>query len=418
MQLVPAEALRLGALVRAGDHVMWGEGAGEPPTLARMLIESAGEIGPLTLFLGFGNSRALAGDPPASIRFRSYGALGTTRALAKAGRLEVIPEHIGMLPQLIDRGHLRCDVALIHVSPAGPDGRHSLGASVMHMASAIHRARIVIAEINDRMPFTFGHASIGAEDIDYAIHSSMPLGEEAPVSPSPVDEAIARNACAYISDGATLQSGIGAVPDAVAAALSGHRDLGIHSGMIGDSLGGLVAAGVVTNARKAIDPGVSVGGILVGSAWLYRLAERNPALHLKPSSYTHDPAVLAAIGNLVCVNSALEVDLTGQVNAEAIGPAMIGAVGGQADFLRAAHRAPDGCAIVALASTGKGGSRIRARLSGPVSTPRCDVDVIVTEHGAADLRGLSIAERGKAILAIADPQHRDALAAAGREYTA
>lgn len=417
MKVVPVGALRLDELVRSGDHVLWGEGAGEPATLVARLLEQSVAIGSFTAFVGFGSSRAVTANAPVSIGFRSYGALGTTRALAKAGRLEILPEHIGMLPLLIDSGHLRCDVALIHVSAAGPDGRHSLGASVMHMESAISRARVVIAEINDHMPYTFGHRTIGPEDVDFAIETSAPLPEESAPRLSPTDQAIARHVCMHIDDGATLQAGIGGVPDAVAAALGDRRDLGVHSGMIGDGLAALIAAGVVTNARKPIDRGISVGGILVGREPLFRLAERNPALHVRPSSYTHNPRVLGRIDNLVSINSALEIDLTGQVGAETVGGAAIGAIGGQADFLRAAHRAPKGCAIVALPSAGKAGSRIRERLSGPVSTARSDVDVVVTEHGSADLRGLSETERRRAILAIADPHHRGALEAASREIS-
>jgi acyl-CoA hydrolase len=210
--------------------------------------------------------------------------------------------------------------------------------------------------------------------------------------------------------------GIGAVPEAIVAMLSDRRDLGVHSGMIGDSVADLMERGVITNAHKSLDAGVTISGVLFGTQRLYRFADRNPQIRLCPTSYTHSMATLSRVRALVSINSALEVDLTGQVNAEAIGTEYIGAVGGQVDFVRAAAQSEGGVSIIALPSTGKkGDSKIVSRLSGPVTTARSDVDVIATEHGAARLRGMSLPERIRAMVAIAPPQHRETLMREARE---
>jgi len=399
----------LSGIIRPGDQVLWGEGPGEPVSLVNALSTQLDRLEAVRFFVGFGSTLPREASAFGAKRVTSYGAIGTTRRLAAAGGLDIVPCHIGLLPHYIADGTIPCDVALVHVSAPGPDGRFSLGASVMHMEAAIGRARVVVAEVNELMPWTYGGQGLTCDQIDFYVETSTALPEHPPSTLSPADIAIARNAATYVGDGATLQIGIGAVPDALLQLLGDRRDLGIHSGMISDRVGDLIRSGVVTNSRKPIDTGTSVAGILVGTSRLYELARENVCLQVRPSSYTHSPATLAQIPGFVSINSALEVDLTGQVNAEAIEGRFIGATGGQAEFLRAAHRSPGGRAIVALPATSGGRSRIVARLSGPVSTPRSDIDVVVTEFGVAELRGRSLAERRRALIAIADPIHRDAL---------
>ncbi len=221
---------------------------------------------------------------------------------------------------------------------------------------------------------------------------------------------IASWASPYIGDGATIQFGIGAVPDALMLQLRDRRRLGVHSGMLSDGFVDLVECGAITNEHKPFDRGVSVTGALMGTNRLYQLCERNPAVRLAPLSYTHDPARLALLPNLVSINSALEIDLTGQVNAEALGTNTLGGVGGQVDFVRGAALSSGGRSIMALGSiTPKGASRIVAQLSGPVTTARSDVDLVVTEHGVAELRGRSLRQRVRAMIAIADPSQRESL---------
>jgi acetyl-CoA hydrolase len=260
------------------------------------------------------------------------------------------------------------------------------------------------------VPFTHGEM-LPASRIDVALHVSRPLVELKPATITETDQAIAKFAAAYIGDGTVLQTGVGATPDAILRLLGDRRDLGVHSGMLGDGLVDLVEAGVVNNARKAIDRGVCINGALMGTQRLYRWAHRNPQMRMCSTAYTHDAAVLAKLERLVTINSALEVDLSGQVNAEQSGAQYFGGTGGQVDFVRAGSRSPGGRSIIALPATAKGGSisKIVPALSGPVTTARSDVDVIVTEFGAAELKGQTLAERTRRLIAIAHPNFREEL---------
>jgi acyl-CoA hydrolase len=274
----------------------------------------------------------------------------------------------------------------------------------------VARARVVVAEVNDQVPFTYGER-LAADEIDYAVPVSRPPVEVPPAAASETDADIAKHAAAYVEDGSVIQVGIGALPDAILRLLGDRRDLGVHSGMASDGMVDLTEAGVITNARKPMDRGVSITGNLIGTRRLHRFADRNPGLRMCDTSYTHEPAVLARLDKLVTVNSAVEVDLTGQVNAEQAGAAYLGGTGGQVDFVRAGARSPGGHALIALPATARGGtvSRITARLSGPVTTARSEVDVIVTEFGAAELKGRTLAERARRLAAIAHPAFRDDL---------
>jgi acyl-CoA hydrolase len=234
--------------------------------------------------------------------------------------------------------------------------------------------------------------------------------EVKPATVGDVERACARHAGSYIQDGTVLQVGIGGIPDAIMQSIGDRKDLGLHSGMVGDAFVDLVQSGALTNARKSIDRGVSVAGLLIGTRRLYEFADRNASLMMRESTYTHGEAVLSCIDNLVSINSAIEVDLTGQVNAEVAGASYVGGTGGQVDFVRAGHRSRGGRSIIAFASAAKGEiSRICTRLSGPVTTARSDVDVIVTEYGAADLRAQPLRERARRLIAIAHPKFRESL---------
>jgi acyl-CoA hydrolase len=298
----------------------------------------------------------------------------------------------------------------VQVSPADADGNHSYGLVADHVAAMVAKARLVIAEVNEAVPFTFGPV-LPASRIDVAVHVSRPPVEVAAAKISETDEAIARFAAQYIRDGSVIQTGVGAVPDAILRLLHDRKDLGVHSGMLGDGLVDLVEAGVINNARKTIDTGVSVNGALIGTKKLYDWARRNAAIRMCSTGYTHDAAILAQLDNLVSINSAIEVDLTGQVNAEQSGSTYLGGTGGQVDFVRAGARSSGGHALIALSATAKGGtlSKIVPALAGPVTTARTEVDVIVTEFGAAELKGQSLAERTRRLVAIAHPDFREEL---------
>ena len=413
---VDAAALDLGRYLRRGDRIVWGQACGEPTTLIEALIAQAAAIGDLSAFTASSFSKLLTPDAVAHLSLSSMGAIGTLRTLTGAGRLQVIPCHVSQIGPYIEQGLIGCDVALIQVSPADENGRHSFGLISDHTRAAVARARVVIAEVNEQVPFSFGE-TVHASEIDVAVPVSRSPVQVAAVKISDTDEAIARHAAQYINDGAVLQTGVGGVPDAILRRLKDRRDLGVHSGMLGDGLVDLVEAGVITNARKKIDAGVCINGALIGTSRLYNWAHRNPAMRMCSTAYTHDAAVLSQLDRLVTINSALEVDLSGQVNAEQSGSAYLGGTGGQVDFVRAGARSPGGRSIIALSATAKGGSlsKIVTHLSGPVTTARSEVDVIVTEYGAAELKGQTLAERARRLIAIAHPDFRDALERAAHE---
>jgi acyl-CoA hydrolase len=407
---IRAAHLELREFIRPGDRIVWGQATGEPLTLTETFLAQRHAIGPVSVFLGSCFSDTLRPEHADTIRFRSFGPMGTSRALAKAGVLDIIPVHFGQIHRYIRDGQIGCDVAFVQLSPPGPNGQHSFGLTNDYVQTLIATAPVVIAEVNDQLPWTYNEGAPDLSRITAIVETSRPPIQLTPPRIGPIEQAIAANVARYIEDGSVLQMGVGAIPEAVMAGIADRRNLGLHTGMVGDSLVGLIERGILTNATKPFDTGISVAGVLLGTDRLYRFADRNPALLLRPSWHTHAGDLLR-IPKLVSINAALEVDLTGQVNAEAAGEDLLGAVGGQPDLVRAGHRSSGGHAIIALPSTARGGrtSRICKTLNGPVTTPRSDVDVIVTEYGAADLRGLSLSERARALAAIAHPEHRDGL---------
>ncbi|WP_280266953.1 acetyl-CoA hydrolase/transferase family protein [Nocardia wallacei] len=408
--ILDAADLDLREILRPGDRIVVGQACGEPTTLIESLIAQGAGIGGLSVFVATSFSGLFTPAATDAFALSSMGAIGALRAVAAEHRLAIVPCHVSRVGPLIEAGIIGCDVAFVQVSPADEHGEHSFGLIGDHVRAAVTAARVVVAEVNDQVPRTCGER-LSASEIDYAVTVSRPPVQVLPARVGPADAAVAEHAAAYIGDGAVLQTGIGAVPDAILRLLCDRTDLGVHSGMIGDGLVDLVEAGVVTNARKEIDRGVSVTGALIGTERLYRFADRNPSIRLCATGYTHDAGVLARLERLVTVNSAVEVDLTGQVNAEQSGAAYLGGTGGQVDFVRAGMRSPGGHAIIALPATAKRGtvSRITATLGGPVTTARSDVDVIVTEFGAAELAGRTLPERARRLIAVAHPDFREEL---------
>jgi acyl-CoA hydrolase len=405
-----AAGLDLSRYLRNGDRIVIGQACGEPTTLIETLIKQGRDIGGLSAFVATSFSGIFTPESADSVALSSMGAIGALRSMTKAGKLNVIPCHVSTIGRMIEDGTIGCDVAFIQVSPADENGNHSFGLISDHVKAAIEKARVVIAEVNDQVPFSLGE-SIPAAKIDVAVHVSRPPVQVPAAKIGANDEAIARFAAKYIVNGSVIQTGVGAVPDAILRLLGDRKDLGVHSGMLGDGLVDLFEAGVVTNARKEIDKGISINGALIGTKKLYDFAHKNPLIRMCTTAYTHDAAVLAQLSKLVTINSALEIDLTGQVNAEQSGSSYMGGTGGQVDFVRAGCRSPGGHSIIALPATAKDGaiSRICINLSGPVTTARSDVDIIVTEFGAAELRGQSLAERSRRLIAIAHPNFREEL---------
>ncbi|MET8651148.1 acetyl-CoA hydrolase/transferase family protein [Nocardia aurea] len=408
--VLEADELDLRTILRPGDRIVIGQACGEPTTLLEALIAQGREIGGLSAFVATSFSGIFTPEATDSFALSSMGAIGTLRSLTKEHRLGIVPCHVSRVGPLIESGAIGCDVAFVQVSPADENGEHSFGLISDYVRAAVATARVVVAEVNDQVPFTLGER-LAASDIDVAVRVSRPPVQVRAAKVSETDSAIAKFAAAYIEDGSVLQVGVGAVPDAMLRLLHDRVDLGVHSGMIGDGLVDLVEAGVLTNARKKIDRGVSVTGALIGTDRLYRFADRNPSIRMCATGYTHDAGVLAQIERLVTINSAMEVDITGQVNAEQSGSSYLGGTGGQVDFVRAGVRSPGGHSIIGLPATAKGGtiSRITVALSGPVTTARSDVDVIVTEFGAAELAGQTLAERTRRLIAIAHPDFREEL---------
>ena len=392
-----------------GDTVIWGQANAEPLTLTRALVAQRHRIGRLRLVLGIDRGRTLKPEHADAFEFVSYCGTGGNRQLARAGALDIVPCAYSRLPALLRGGALKVDAVLLQLSPADSEGRHSLGLANDLLLAAIDAARVVVAEVNPDVPWTHGARTLRADEIDLIVPAQFtplesPLGEI-----SATDMRIAQQVAALIDDGATLQVGLGGTAEATLSLLADRRDLGLHSGIVGDALVTLAESGALTNARKSIDRGVGITGVLTGSRRLYDYADRNPALQLRGSEYTHGAEVLRSIDRFVALNSAIEVDLTGQVNAEVAAGEYVGAVGGAPDFLRAAHLSRGGLPVVALPSMAGEKSRIVASLSGPVTTARCDAGIFVTEHGVADLRGLSLRGRVRRMIDIAAPAQREAL---------
>lgn len=391
-----------------GDGVWWGQAAAEPRPLVDALITQNARIGPIRTFTGLSWNDQLAVTIPDRVSMVSYGGLGELRELSRTGRLEVVPCHYSALPRMFAEHHLPCDVGLVQVSPPDSDGRCSLGIGVDYVADAVPHTPVLIAEINAQMPATIGSDPIPLDRFTATIGTDRPLPEDPSRDPDAVDRRIAACIAELVDDGDTVQLGVGSLGSAVLDALAGHRDLGFHTGMITDGLMRLVDRGVATGRRKELDTGLIVVGTALGSAQLYKRIPELP-LRFLPTSYTHSPQVLSQLASLVSINFAVEVDLSGQVGAEVSGGVYVGAIGGQVDFTRAAALTGKR-SIIAVRSTFRGRSTIKARLDGGVvTTARADVDVVVTEHGAAHLRGCSIGERARRLVTVAAPNFRDEL---------
>jgi acyl-CoA hydrolase len=397
-------------IIRPGDVVAWPQGPGEPTGLSGALIAQRHELQPFSLLLGLGASRTVRPEHGDRIKLRALNGAGTNRGWTEAA--EIVPVPISRTPGLIRSGALRVDVVLLRVRPSGTPGYFTTGVISDYTQALVEAARVVVAEIDERLPRTGDDALIPSEAIHHVV---LAFGSDI-LMPDPlvsaVDRAIAENVAGLIPDGATIQLGVGNLPVAVAEALHKHRELGVHSGVVSDVLVDLVEAGVITNTRKGIDMGITVTGGLFGTERLRAYADGNPGIAMRASTYTHDAETLGRLHKLHAINSAIEIDVTGQVNSEVAGTRYLGAVGGQLDFVRGAQRSPGGRSIIALPSTTADGkhSRIVASLDGrPVTCPRSDADLVVTEYGVADLRGCDLHERARRLLAVAHPSFRDAL---------
>jgi acetyl-CoA hydrolase len=404
------QSIDFSEIVKPGDTVTWGQGGAEPLPLTDALMNQRHRIGAFEVFLGFSHSPTPKGEFADRVSFSSYCGTGSNRELAVAGKLGILRQSYSEMAAMLES---KVDVLLLQIAPTEDPYRFSLGIAHEYLVSLIDTARIVVVEINDQSPASHGERSIGYDDIDYFVRTSRPPLEFRPTTPGPVDRAIADNAAALIGDGATIQTGLGMLPELVLSTLRDRRDLGIHSGAVNDAMAALMQKRVITNARKPIDTGVTVGGILLGGRRIYEFAHRNPSIELRATSYTHNHAVLRQIDNFVAINGAIEIDLSGQINSEVANGVYVGAVGGAGEFLRGAASSRGGLPIIVLPATatinGVPASRIVNRLSGPVSTSLPGGLIVVTEYGVADLRGLSGDTAARRLIEIAHPDFRTCL---------
>lgn len=373
----------LASVVRPGDGIICGQACAEPQTLLEALVAQRARLADARLFLGASYTGIVKPEHADHLRLSSYGAIGRNRALADAGVLQILPVPYSRLGALIRSKTIACDVVMLQVSPPNARGEYSMGLAADYLIPALETARALVAEVNDQVPWTHGEKILRREDFSLLVESSRPPASLPAPKRTGLEEAIGRHAAAWVPDGATLEFGIGALPDAVCAFLKQRKDLVVHSGTIGD--------GVPELSPKRVEC-----AMLIGTRRVFEFARENPVVRLRSSEYTHDAGVLSAIERFVAINSAVEVDLTGQVNSEVANGSYVGAVGGAPDFTRAASRSPGGVSIVVVPS-----SRIVEKLSGPVTVGRSDAGIVVTQKGAADLRGCTLRERERRLTAVA-----------------
>lgn len=400
--------------IRSGDRVVLGHACSEPPALVTALASRAAELRDVEVFHVVVMKPCELANPGMEHSFRLNGIfLGPcTRKGVEEHRATFTPCFFSELPRLFRQKILPVDVILLQVTPPDEDGFCSYGLSADYTQAAAESAKVVIAQMNRNMPRTSG-IRIHLDALTWIVEEDAAIAEVATPQFGELERQIGDLIAELVPDGATLQLGIGAIPEAALLSLRDKRDLGIHSEMFSDGVVALAEAGVITNRRKTINPGTFIATFLMGSSKLYNFVHNNPAVEVLPVDYVNDPWVIGQHDNMICINSALQVDLTGQVNAEMIGDVQFSGVGGQVDFVRGASRSQGGKSIIALPSTAVRGtiSRICRRLDegASVTTSRNDVHYIVTEYGVADLRGKTMKQRATALISIAHPAFRDTL---------
>lgn len=399
-------------VVRSGDRVAFSHCAGEPLTLTQALVERAPQLENVTIihFLMLGPNRFCEPGMEKHFSHISLFTGASARDAVNSGRADFIPCFFSEVPRLFREGYLPVDRALINVSPPDEHGFMSFGVAVDYTKIAASVAGTVIAAVNPCMPRTLGNSFIHVSEVDYIVEIEEPVIEVPLPAIGPVEEAIGSHVASLIEDGATLQLGIGAIPDATLKFLTTKKDLGIHTEMFSDGVVDLVESGVITNEAKSIHRGKLIATFLMGTKRLYDFVHDNPAVEMHSVDYTNDPLVIGQNSKIVSINSAIQVDLTGQVCADSIGFTHYSGVGGQVDFVRGAARSPGGKSIIVLPSTAAEGSisRIAVALSegAGVTTTRNDIHYVVTEYGIAELRGKSFRQRAEALIAIAHPDFR------------
>ncbi|MFN7948143.1 MAG: acetyl-CoA hydrolase/transferase C-terminal domain-containing protein [Blastocatellia bacterium] len=402
------------AVIKSGDRVFIHSVAAAPQQLIGAMTARAPELRDVEIVHLHTEGAAPYVSPEYAASFRTnvmfIGA--NVRSAVMTGEADYIPVFLSEVPALFRKRILPLNVALIQVSPPDRHGYCSLGVSIDVSRAAVQTAEFVIAQINPQMPRTHGDGLIHVNQINYAVEVNEPLPEVAPHRLTGIELAIGRNCASLIEDGATLQMGIGAIPDAVLTALKQHRDLGVHTEMFSDGIIELIESGVINGQRKAVHPGKVVGSFVLGTRRLYDFIDDNPFFVMLDAAYVNDASVIRRNQKVTAINSAIEVDVTGQVCADSIGTSLYSGVGGQMDFIRGASLSEGGKPVIALPSvTSRGESRIVSFLKqgAGVVTTRAHVHYIVTEYGIAELYGRNLRQRARALIAIAHPAHRERL---------
>ncbi len=401
--------------VESGMRVYIQPGCAEPETLVEALMRRAPAVRDVEIvhMMTMGAAPYVAPEMAGHFRHNAVFIGPNVREAVNAGRADYTPIYLSEIEELFESGAMPVDVALVTVSPPDSHGFCSFGVGVDTTLTAAKCARYVVAQVNNFMPRTYGDSFIHVNDIDLVVESSRPLCELKKPVITDAHIAIARNVESLIEDGSVLQTGIGSIPDAVLRFLGDRKDLGIHSELISEGVIPLIEQGVITGARKTFKPRKIIVGFALGTRKLFEFLDNNPLFEFRPTAYTNDPARIARNDKMIAINSALEVDLTGQVCSDSMGNQFYSGIGGQVDFLRGASRSKGGKPIIAIPSTAKGGtiSRIVPMLSpgAGVVTSRGLVHYVVTEHGIAYLHGKTIRERAKALIEIADPRFREEL---------
>ena len=405
------------AALKSGDRVYIHQGCGEPEALVRAMVRRGPELLDVEVIHLATMGSADYGRPEFEGHFRhnAFFVGANVRQAVQEGRADYTPIFLFEIEELFRSGALPLDVALIQCCPPDHYGYMSLGAGIDTTLTAAKHARHLIVEVNDQCPRALGDAFLHVSEADAIVEASHPLAEYQKQEVTLLHQAIARHVANLVPNGATLQTGIGGIPDAMLLELAGHKDLGVHSEMFTDGLIDLIKSGVVNNEKKTIHPHKVIAGFVLGTKLLFDFIHDNPIFEFHPTSYTNDPFIISQNDRMVAVNSAIEVDLTGQVCADSIGHLSYSGVGGQVDFVRGAARSKGGLPIIALLSTAKDGdvSRITPLLKpgAGVVTSRADAHYIVTEFGVAYLHGKTLRQRAEALIRIAHPNFREELTA-------
>ncbi|WP_346961916.1 acetyl-CoA hydrolase/transferase C-terminal domain-containing protein [Clostridium sp.] len=401
--------------IKSGDRVVFQHAAGEPIALVDALVKNKGNYKNVEIvhLVALGKGEYTSPEMEGHFIHNSIFVGGCTRKAVLEGRADFTPCYFTEVPRLFQKGYLPVDVTLISVTPPDNHGFCSLGVSVDYTKPALESSKMVIAQVNKNMPRTYGDSLVHISQIDYFVEADTDILGITPPVIGEVEKAIGENVATLVEDGATLQLGIGAIPDAALLFLKDKKDLGIHSEMISDGVLELINSGVITNKKKTLHKDKNIVTFLMGTRNLYDFIDNNPSVEVHSVDYVNNPTVIMKNYKMTCINSCIQLDLTGQICSESIGIKQFSGVGGQVDFMRGASMADDGKSIIAIPSTASKGkvSRIVPILDegAIVTTTRNDVHYVVTEYGIADLRGKSVKERGRALISIAHPDFREEL---------